>query len=98
MSPNSGREWAVSFEPDELAISVLDLGRTVKDAVQKQGMLAWQYNTIGVSDAITMGGEGVFNRLSVYGSWAKAFRYALLPSDKRDHRRQYRDRDMCPTS
>lgn len=21
-------------------------------------MLAWQYNTIGVSDAITMGGEG----------------------------------------
>lgn len=30
----------------------------MKDAVQKQGMLAWQYNTIGVSDAITMGGEG----------------------------------------
>jgi len=28
--------------------------------VQKQGMLAWQYNTIGVSDAITMGGEGTF--------------------------------------
>ena len=37
---------------------VLDLGKTVKDAVQKQSMLAWQYNTIGVSDAITMGGEG----------------------------------------
>lgn len=37
---------------------VLDLGRTVKNAVEKQGMLAWQYNTIGVSDAITMGGEG----------------------------------------
>lgn len=37
---------------------VLDLGRTVKDSIQKQGMLAWQYNTIGVSDAITMGGEG----------------------------------------
>ena len=37
---------------------VLDLGKTVKDAVTKQGMLAWQYNTIGVSDAITMGGEG----------------------------------------
>ncbi|KAL6714126.1 hypothetical protein ACLMJK_008620 [Lecanora helva] len=40
-------------------ILVLDLGKTVKDAVQKQGMLAWQYNTIGVSDAITMGGEGM---------------------------------------
>lgn len=37
---------------------MLDLGKTVKDAVQKQGMLAWQYNTIGVSDGITMGGEG----------------------------------------
>jgi hypothetical protein len=23
-------------------------------------MLAWQYNTIGVSDAITMGGEGTY--------------------------------------
>jgi dihydroxy-acid dehydratase len=30
----------------------------VKKAVEKQGMLAWQYNTVGVSDAITMGGEG----------------------------------------
>jgi dihydroxy-acid dehydratase len=46
-----------------MAISVLDLGRTAKDAVQKQGMLAWQYNTIGVSDAITMGGEGLFDGL-----------------------------------
>jgi dihydroxy-acid dehydratase len=38
--------------------AVNDLGRIVKEAVQKQGMLAWQFNTIGVSDAITMGGEG----------------------------------------
>jgi dihydroxy-acid dehydratase len=38
---------------------VLDLAKTVKGAVEKQGMLGWQYNTIGVSDAITMGGEGV---------------------------------------
>jgi hypothetical protein len=27
--------------------------------VEKQEMLAWQYNTIGVSDGITMGGEGM---------------------------------------
>ena len=40
-------------------ISVLDLGKIVKAAVQKRDMLAWQYNTIGVSDAITMGGEGM---------------------------------------
>ncbi|KAI9861455.1 MAG: hypothetical protein M1813_005352 [Trichoglossum hirsutum] len=38
---------------------LLALAKTVKDAVQKQGMLAWQFNTIGVSDAITMGGEGM---------------------------------------
>ncbi|KAH0538991.1 hypothetical protein FGG08_004440 [Glutinoglossum americanum] len=38
---------------------LLDLAKTVKDAVQKQGMLAWQFNTVGVSDAITMGGEGM---------------------------------------
>ncbi|PVH89759.1 dihydroxy-acid dehydratase-like protein [Cadophora sp. DSE1049] len=36
-----------------------DLGKIVKDAVQKQDMLGWQFNTIGVSDAITMGGEGM---------------------------------------
>ena len=37
---------------------LLDLGKEVKKAVLNQGMLGWQYNTIGVSDAITMGGEG----------------------------------------
>jgi len=37
---------------------VNDLGTIVKNAVKKQGMLAWQFNTIGVSDGITMGGEG----------------------------------------
>ncbi|KAL8651791.1 MAG: hypothetical protein Q9210_003059 [Variospora velana] len=42
--------------PDQ---EMLELGKTVKAAVQKQNMLAWQYNTIGVSDAITMGGEGM---------------------------------------
>ena len=37
---------------------VLEFGKIVKRAVEKQGMLGWQYNTVGVSDAITMGGEG----------------------------------------
>lgn len=41
---------------------VLDLGNIVKKAVQQQNMLAWQYNTIGVSDGITMGGEGEYRR------------------------------------
>jgi len=36
----------------------MEFGKIVKKAVEKQNMLAWQFNTIGVSDAITMGGEG----------------------------------------
>ncbi|KAI0481307.1 dihydroxy-acid/6-phosphogluconate dehydratase [Xylariaceae sp. FL0804] len=38
---------------------LLEFGRIVKKAVEKQKMLAWQYNAVGVSDAITMGGEGM---------------------------------------
>lgn len=38
--------------------TVLDFGQIVKRAVEKEGMLGWQFNTIGVSDAITMGGDG----------------------------------------
>lgn len=30
----------------------------MKKSIEKQNMLAWQYNAVGVSDAITMGGEG----------------------------------------
>lgn len=40
---------------------VLDLGKVVKESVAKLNMLPWQYNTIGVSDAITMGNEGMRN-------------------------------------
>lgn len=35
------------------------LGKLVKNAVERQGMLGWQYSTIGVSDGITMGGPGM---------------------------------------
>ena len=38
---------------------LLNLAKTARDAVQKHDMLPWQYNTIGVSDGITMGGEGM---------------------------------------
>ncbi|KAF6226166.1 hypothetical protein HO133_009032 [Letharia lupina] len=50
---------AVWWEGNPCNMHLLDLGKIVKDSIQKQGMLAWQYNTIGVSDAITMGGEGM---------------------------------------
>lgn len=42
-----------------------DLGKVVKAAVMKQNMLAWQFGTIGVSDAITMGGEGMTPTLTL---------------------------------
>ncbi|KAG5993913.1 hypothetical protein E4U43_003356 [Claviceps pusilla] len=39
---------------------VLEFGKIVKQAVEQDGdMLGWQFNTVGVSDAITMGGEGM---------------------------------------
>ncbi|KAI0103807.1 dihydroxy-acid dehydratase [Nemania sp. FL0031] len=38
---------------------ILEFGKIVKRGVEKQKMLAWQYNAVGVSDAITMGGEGM---------------------------------------
>ena len=56
-SPHVGIS-SVWWEGNPCNMHLLDLGKTVKDAVRKQGMLGWQYNTIGVSDAITMGGEG----------------------------------------
>lgn len=40
--------------------AVLDLGKEIKKNIVNDNMLAWQYNTIGVSDGITMGGEGTF--------------------------------------
>jgi hypothetical protein len=41
-----------------LTDTVLEFGKIVKKGIEKQNMLAWQYNAVGVSDAITMGGEG----------------------------------------
>ncbi|KAI1060625.1 hypothetical protein LB506_007462 [Fusarium annulatum] len=40
-------------------VAVLDLGQIVKNSIEKEGMIGWQFNTVGVSDAITMGGEGM---------------------------------------
>lgn len=66
---------------------MLDLGKIVKESVQKQGMLAWQYNTIGVSDAITMGGEGSC-RIQPPSDLLTSIlsRDALLPADSGNHR------------
>ncbi|KAL2017258.1 hypothetical protein VTK56DRAFT_2370 [Thermocarpiscus australiensis] len=49
----------VWWEGNPCNTHLLELGNIVKKAVEQQNMLAWQYNTIGVSDGITMGGEGM---------------------------------------
>ncbi|KAL9621379.1 MAG: hypothetical protein Q9160_004139 [Pyrenula sp. 1 TL-2023] len=49
----------VWWEGNPCNMHLLELGKQVKRAVIDKGMLGWQYNTIGVSDAITMGGEGM---------------------------------------
>ncbi|TPX18399.1 uncharacterized protein E0L32_011699 [Thyridium curvatum] len=49
----------VWWEGNPCNTHLMDLGKIVKRGVEKQNMLAWQYNTVGVSDAITMGGEGI---------------------------------------
>ncbi|KAK3725912.1 hypothetical protein LTR37_000060 [Vermiconidia calcicola] len=50
---------SVWWEGNPCNMHLLDLGKEIKAAILKQDMLAWQYNTVGVSDGITMGGEGM---------------------------------------
>ncbi|KAJ6102145.1 dihydroxy-acid dehydratase [Penicillium sp. IBT 16267x] len=50
---------SVWWEGNPCNMHLMDLGKTVKKAVMEKGMLGWQYNTIGVSDAITMGNDGM---------------------------------------
>lgn len=49
---------SVWWEGNPCNTHLLDLGRAVKRAVEKHDMIGWQFNTVGVSDGITMGGEG----------------------------------------
>lgn len=49
---------SVWWEGNPCNMHLLDLAKTVKKSIWAQNMVAWQYNTIGVSDAITMGTEG----------------------------------------
>ena len=50
---------SVWWEGNPCNMHLMDLGKEVKKAVTARGMLAWQYNTVGVSDAITMGNQGM---------------------------------------
>jgi dihydroxyacid dehydratase/phosphogluconate dehydratase len=76
---------------------VLDLGKEIKKNVQNDNMLAWQYNTVGVSDGITMGGEGLSLFFHVILNVLTKDRHALFPANPRDNSRQYRDGHVCAT-
>lgn len=44
-------------------------------------MLGWQYNTIGVSDGITMGGEGMRIIWKLFSMIMTMIRYAILTAN-----------------
>ncbi|KAM5349695.1 hypothetical protein ACJ41O_006200 [Fusarium nematophilum] len=50
---------SVWWEGNPCNMHLLDIGKVAKESVIKEGFLAWQYNTIGVSDGITMGNNGM---------------------------------------
>ncbi|OAQ73513.1 dihydroxy-acid dehydratase [Pochonia chlamydosporia 170] len=50
---------SVWWEGNPCNTHLLEFGKIVKNSVEREGMLGWQFNTVGVSDAITMGGDGM---------------------------------------
>lgn len=47
------------FEGNPCNMQLLDLGKKVKEGVEAAGMVGLRFNTIGVSDAISMGTDGM---------------------------------------
>jgi len=50
---------SVWYEGNSCNMHLLNLGEAVKEGVQKAGMVGMRFNTIGVSDGISMGTEGM---------------------------------------
>ena len=50
---------SVWWEGNPCNMHLLDIAKEAKAQVLKQDMLAWQYNTIGMSDGIAMGSDGM---------------------------------------
>ncbi|KAI5357199.1 Putative dihydroxy-acid/6-phosphogluconate dehydratase, ilvD/EDD domain, dihydroxy-acid dehydratase [Septoria linicola] len=50
---------SVWFSGNPCNMHLLDLNHKIKESVQKAGMLGMQFNTIGVSDGISMGTKGM---------------------------------------
>ncbi|KKA30285.1 hypothetical protein TD95_003881 [Thielaviopsis punctulata] len=50
---------SVWWEGNPCNTHLLEMGTMVKKAVEREAMIGWQFNTVGVSDGITMGGQGM---------------------------------------
>ena len=50
---------SVWFEGNPCNMHLLDLGAAVKESVQQEGLIGFRFNTIGVSDGISMGTDGM---------------------------------------
>lgn len=46
------------FEGNPCNMHLLDLAKEAKDGVTEEGMVGYRFNTIGVSDGISMGTSG----------------------------------------
>ena len=50
---------SVWFSGNPCNMHLLDLNHKVKESVNKAGLMGMQFNTVGVSDAISMGTTGM---------------------------------------
>lgn len=50
---------SVWYNGNPCNMHLLDLNNRVRDGVQKAGLVGFQFNTVGVSDAISMGTKGM---------------------------------------
>ena len=69
---------------------VLDLAKRVKEGAKKNGLLAWQYNTVGGSDGITMGNDGKLDQVGQLQR-LNLSRNEIFAAVQGNHRRQHRD-------
>lgn len=51
--------WGSGYDGNPCNMHINDLAAKVKEGVNKAGLVGYQFNTIGVSDAIPMGSAGM---------------------------------------
>ena len=95
---------SVWWESNPCNMHLLELSEHVKASVAAEDLVAWRYNTIGVSDAISMGTGGMRYSLqsrdliadSVETVAAAQFYDGLVPKPASTSRRKRRERERAP--